>query len=291
MEDKLLVGASPAGPQHLLLGMANRHGLIAGATGTGKTVTLQDLAEGFSAAGVPVFAADVKGDLSGLAMPGSPTAPVHAKLVERAREIGLADYAYAGNPVTFWDLFGADGHRGADHRLRDGAAAAVAADGAERGAGGRAGDPLRYADDEGLLLLNLDDLQSMLTFVADNAAAMSATYGNVTRPSVGAIQRQLLSSSQGGGLFFGEPALDLFDFLRSDENGRGTINILLADKLMTSPRLAPPSCSGCCPSCSSGCPRSAIRPSRSWSSSSTRRTCCSRTRPGRWSTRSSRSCG
>ena len=110
MDEKLLVGASPAGPQHLLLGMANRHGLIAGATGTGKTVTLQDLAEGFSAAGVPVFAADVKGDLSGLAMPGSPTAPIHAKLVERAREIGLADYAYADNPVTFWDLFGVDGH-------------------------------------------------------------------------------------------------------------------------------------------------------------------------------------
>jgi DNA helicase HerA-like ATPase len=238
LDEKLLVGASPAGPQHLLLGMANRHGLIAGATGTGKTVTLQDLAEGFSAAGVPVFAADVKGDLSGLAMPGSPTAAIHAKLVERARDVGLADYAYADNPVTFWDLFGADGHPVRTTVSEMGPLLLSRLMGLSEAQEGVLAIAFRYADDEGLLLLNLDDLQSMLTFVADNAAAMSATYGNVTRPSVGAIQRQLLQlESQGGDQFFGEPALDLFDFLRSDESGRGMINILLADKLMTSPRL------------------------------------------------------
>ena len=238
MSDGFMVGASGNGPQQMLLRMANRHGLIAGATGTGKTVTLQILAEGFSAAGVPVFAADVKGDLSGIAMAGSPMSPLHDKLTERASEVGLADYAYADRPATLWDLFGKDGHPVRTTVSEMGPLLLSRLMGLSEAQEGVLAIAFRYADDEGLLLLNLDDLQSMLTFVAENAATLSATYGNVTRPSVGTIQRQLLQlESEGGGLFFGEPALDLFDFLKNDEQGRGMVNILLAQRLMTSPRL------------------------------------------------------
>jgi DNA helicase HerA-like ATPase len=236
--DRLFVGQGGGGPQHLLLRLANRHGLIAGATGTGKTVTLQILAEGLSRAGVPVFMADVKGDLAGMAMPGSASAPAHPKLVERAEAIGLADYAYADFPVVFWDLFGEQGHPVRTTVSEMGPLLLARLMGLNETQEGVLSIAFRVADEEGLLLLNLDDLQSMLAFCAENAADLSARYGNVTRASVGTIQRQLLQlDAQGGGHFFGEPALKIEEFLKADETGRGYVNILAADRLMQSPRL------------------------------------------------------
>ena len=234
----IFIGQGGGGPQKLLLGKANRHGLIAGATGTGKTVTLQGLAEGFSKHGVPVFMADVKGDLAGMAMAGSPNAPMHQKLVERAQEIGLADYAYADNPVIFWDLFGEQGHPIRTTVSEMGPLLLARLMGLNETQEGVLSIAFRVADEQGLLLLNLDDLQSMLLFCGDHAAELTTQYGNVTRATVGTIQRQILQlDSQGGSAFFGEPALAITDFMLSDENGRGMINILAADKLMQSPRL------------------------------------------------------
>ncbi|MDQ8756165.1 DUF853 family protein [Sphingosinicella sp. LHD-64] len=236
--DRIFLGAGGGGPQSLLLKLANRHGLIAGATGTGKTVTLQGLAEGFSKAGVPVFMADVKGDLAGMAMAGSPTAPNHDKLVSRAQEIGLAGYAYADNPVIFWDLYGQQGHPIRTTVTEMGSLLLARLMGLNETQEGVLSIAFRIADEQGLLLLNLDDLQSMLAFCADKASEIAATYGNVTRPTVGAIQRQLLQlESQGAEMFFGEPALEIADFMRVDETGRGMVSILAADRLMQSPRL------------------------------------------------------
>ena len=234
----IFIGKGGGGPQNLLLGKANRHGLIAGATGTGKTVTLQGLAEGFSRHGVPVFMADVKGDLAGMAMAGSPQSPLHQKLVDRAQEIGLTDYAYADNPVIFWDLFGEQGHPIRTTVSEMGPLLLARLMGLNEVQEGVLNIAFRVADEQGLLLLNLDDLQSMLLFCGDHAAELTTQYGNVTRATVGTIQRQILQlDSQGGSAFFGEPALAITDFMLSDENGRGMINILAADKLMQSPRL------------------------------------------------------
>ncbi|MFN3945072.1 MAG: helicase HerA-like domain-containing protein [Allosphingosinicella sp.] len=241
MDDQasIFIGADPSGEQQrLILARGNRHGLIAGATGTGKTVTLQGLAESFSAAGVPVFVADVKGDLAGMAMPGAPTHPAHAVLTARAAELGIHDFAYADNPVVFWDLFGEQGHPIRTTISEMGPLLLARLMGLNETQEGVLNIAFRAADEEGLLLLNLDDLQSMLTFCADNAAALSARYGNVTKPSVGAIQRQLLQlEAQGGARFFGEPALRIEDFMGTDEQGRGQVNVLAADKLMASPKL------------------------------------------------------
>ena len=237
-EGALFVGSGPGGPQWLRLDRANRHGLIAGATGTGKTVTLQGLAEGFSAAGVPVFLADVKGDLGGLAMPATPTAPYYAKLTARAAEIGMEGYVPADTPAIFWDLFGEQGHPVRTTVTEMGPLLLARLMGLNETQEGVLNIAFRAADDEGMLLLNLDDLQSMLTFCAENADALSTTYGNVAKATVGAIQRQLLAlEAQGGDRFFGEPALQIVDFMRVDEQGRGYVSILAADKLMASPRL------------------------------------------------------
>jgi len=234
----IFIGLGNGEPQNLVLRRANRHGLVAGATGTGKTVTLQGIAEGFSARGVPVFLADVKGDLSGIAMAGSPTAPNADKLVARAKEIGLADYSFADNPAIFWDLFGQQGHPIRATVSEMGPLLLARLMGLNDTQEGVLTVAFRYADDEGLLLLNLADLQSMLAYCADNADQLATRYGNVTKASVGAIQRQLLQlESQGGDNFFGEPALDIKDFIRTDEKGRGYINVLAADKLMQSPQL------------------------------------------------------
>jgi len=234
----IFIGLGNGQPQDLVLRRANRHGLIAGATGTGKTVTLQGLAEGFSARGVPVFLADVKGDLSGIAMAGSATAKNADKLIARAKEIGLEDYAFADNPAIFWDLYGEQGHPVRTTISEMGPLLLARLMGLNETQEGVLSIAFRYADDEGLLLLNLEDLQAMLAYCAENAVALSTKYGNVTKASVGAIQRQLLQlDSQGGGKFFGEPALDIHDFLHVDEKGRGAINILAADKLMQSPKL------------------------------------------------------
>jgi len=190
--DSILVGVADGVPQRLPLDRANRHGLIAGATGTGKTVTLQGLAEGFSAAGVPVFVADVKGDLAGLAMPGSPVAPAHAALSERAAAIGLTDFAYRDFPVVFWDLFGEQGHPVRTTISEMGPLLLARLMGLNETQEGVLNIAFRVADEQGLLLLDLEDLQAVLTFCAQNAAQLTGEYGNVTKPSVGAIQRQLL---------------------------------------------------------------------------------------------------
>jgi DNA helicase HerA-like ATPase len=241
LDDQLgiFIGAAPGGePQRLLLSRANRHGLIAGATGTGKTVTLQGLAESFSAAGVPVFVADVKGDLAGMAMPGSPTAPAHAALTARAAELGLQGYTYSDNPAVFWDLYGEQGHPIRTTVSEMGPLLLARLMNLNETQEGVLSIAFRVADEEGLLLLNLDDLQALLVNLAERAGELTAEYGNVTKPSIGAIQRQLLQlESQGGDRFFGEPALEIADLMKVDELGRGFVNVLAADKLMASPRL------------------------------------------------------
>ncbi|MEE1876550.1 helicase HerA-like domain-containing protein [Altererythrobacter litoralis] len=224
--------------QYLDLARANRHGLIAGATGTGKTVTLQGLAESFSAQGVPVFVADVKGDLSGIAMPGSPKFKHADKLESRAKELGMDDYAYSDNPVVFWDLYGEQGHPIRTTISEMGPLLLSRLLDLNETQEGVLQIVFRHADENGLLLLDFGDLQSVLAWAAENAKELSGTYGNVTKPTVGTIQRQLLSfEAQGADLFFGEPALEIDDFLKVDEQGRGYINVLAADRLMRSPKL------------------------------------------------------
>ncbi|QVM84966.1 helicase HerA-like domain-containing protein [Novosphingobium decolorationis] len=224
--------------QELRLDRANRHGLIAGATGTGKTVTLQTLAEQFSAQGVPVFLADVKGDLSGISMAGSPLFKNADKLEGRAREIGITDYTYADNPAVFWDIYGKQGHPIRTTISEMGPLLLSRLMDLNDTQEGVLQIVFRFADEEGLLLLDLPDLQAMLAYTAQNASELSARYGNVTKASVGAIQRQLLAlEAQGAGQFFGEPALEIEDFLRCDEKGRGFVNVLAADQLMRSPKL------------------------------------------------------
>jgi DNA helicase HerA-like ATPase len=232
MSDGVLIGFSDH-LENLLLNRANRHGLVAGATGTGKTVTLQVLAQGLSDAGVPVFAADVKGDLCGVAQPGTP----NPKFEERAKLMGLTLNPQAA-PTVFWDLFGQQGHpiratvsemgpllisRMLDlNDVQEGVLTVV----------------FRAADDEGLLLLDLKDLQAALSFASENAKELGAKYGNVSPATVATIQRKLLVlEDQGGAGFFGEPALQLSDIMRTDGSGRGFVNILAADKLIASPRL------------------------------------------------------
>lgn len=224
--------------QYLNLRRANRHGLIAGATGTGKTVTLQGIAENFSAAGVPVFMADVKGDLSGMAMAGSPLAKNADKLIARAAEIGMAGFGWRDNPVVFWDLYGEQGHPIRTTVSEMGPLLLARLMNLNEVQEGVLNIAFRLADEEGLLLLDLGDLQAMLVHCAEQADTLSARYGNVSKASVGSIQRQLLQlESQGGGHFFGEPALAIEDFLGVDDQGRGYVNILAADKLMQSPKL------------------------------------------------------
>ena len=224
--------------QALDLGRANRHGLIAGATGTGKTVTLQGMAESFSAAGVPVFVADVKGDLSGVSMPGSSNFKHADKLEGRAKELGMDDYAYSDNPVVFWDLYGEQGHPIRTTVSEMGPLLLARLLDLNETQEGVLQIVFRYADENQLLLLNFDDLRSMLSWAYDNAKELSGEYGNVSKQSVGAIQRQLLSfESQGADHFFGEPALEIDDFLKVDDEGRGMVNVLAADKLMRSPKL------------------------------------------------------
>jgi DNA helicase HerA-like ATPase len=236
---QIFIGLSDNGEkQYLELSRANRHGLIAGATGTGKTVTLQGLAESFSAQGVPVFHADVKSDLSGIAMPGSPSFKNAAALESRARDLGMTDYGYSDNPVVFWDLYGQQGHPIRTTISEMGPLLLGRLLDLNDTQQGVLDIVFRFADEQGLLLLDLADLQAMLAHVSEHASELSARYGNVTKPSVGTIQRQVLSlDSQGGAEFFGEPALEIADFIRTDEKGRGIVNVLAADRLMQSPKL------------------------------------------------------
>ncbi len=216
----------------LLPRMANRHGLVAGATGTGKTVTIHAMAERFSEIGVPVFLADVKGDLAGLSQEGGD----NPRVTERVRELGLAEFAPAGYPVTFWDLFGEQGHPVRSTVSEMGPVLLARLLNLNDTQSGVLQIAFKYADDHRLLLLDLKDLRSLLQFVGDNRQAITTSYGNVSPASVGAIQRGLLTLEEAGGNFlFGEPALNLSDFIRTDKDGRGVINILTADRLMRSP--------------------------------------------------------
>jgi len=220
--------------QSLALKYANRHGLIAGATGTGKTVTLQILAEGFSRAGVPVFAADVKGDLSGMAAPGE----MKDFLVARAGKIGLEGYAPDAAPVVFWDLFGEKGHPIRATVSEMGPLLLSQLLDLNETQEGVLTLAFRVADDDGLLLLDLKDLRALLIDIGERAEELTLKYGNVAKATVGSIQRRLLAlEEQGGENFFGEPALDLNDFIHVDRDGRGVVNILAADRLMQSPKL------------------------------------------------------
>ncbi|MCG8427175.1 MAG: DUF853 domain-containing protein [Chromatiales bacterium] len=213
--------------------MANRHGLIAGATGTGKTVTLQGLAESFSDMGVPVFLADVKGDLSGLSQPGK----THPKIDERLGVMDI-DFAFKGYPITFWDVFGKKGHPVRTTISDMGPLLLSRLLNLNDVQQGVLSLVFRVADDNGWLLLDIKDLRSMLQFVAENAADFRTLYGNISAASVGAIQRRLISlEDQGGDKLFGEPALNLHDLIQTDENGSGVINILAADQLMNSPQM------------------------------------------------------
>ena len=219
--------------EYLTLRLANRHGLVTGATGTGKTVTLQALAEGFSDAGVSVFAADIKGDLSGISAQGQPK----DFLVKRAAEIGLDPYVNNKFPVVFWDLFGEQGHPIRATVSEMGPLLLSRLMNLNDTQEGVLNIVFRVADEEGLLLLDLKDLQALLNYVAESAAALTTKYGNVAKATVGAVQRQLLVlETQGGEAFFGEPALALADLI-SPRDGKGVVNILAADKLMSSPRL------------------------------------------------------
>jgi hypothetical protein len=238
MDDGIFIGTGGGKPQILDMKRANRHGLIAGATGTGKTVTLQGIVEGFSEAGVPCFVADVKGDLSGLAMAGSPQSKLHAIFSARAAEIGMTDWAYADTPVQFWDLFGEQGHPIRTTASEMGPLLLARLMDLNEVQEGVLTIAFHVADKEGLLLLDLDDLQAMLSECAERADELTTTYGNVSRQSIGAIQRALLQlRSQGGEHFFGEPALEIEDLIVTDDRGRGVVNILAADKLMASPKL------------------------------------------------------
>jgi DNA helicase HerA-like ATPase len=238
-DGNIFVGATADGQrEELNLKRANRHGLVAGATGTGKTVTLQGLVEGFSRSGVAVFVADVKGDLAGIAMAGSPMAPTNAPFAQRAADIGMTDWAYADNPVIFWDLFGQQGHPVRTTVSEMGPLLLAQLMALNEVQEGVLQVVFKVADEQGMLLLDMADLQAMLAWAAENAADLSAHYGNVTRATVGTIQRQLLQlEAQGGDNFFGEPALDIHDMMIVGEDGRGMVSVLAADKLMAAPKL------------------------------------------------------
>jgi DNA helicase HerA-like ATPase len=232
VDGKVFVGMSVQ-PEYLTLRLANRHGLVTGATGTGKTVTLQVLAEGLSRAGVAVFAADIKGDLSGVAETGEGK----DFLLKRAQEVGIK-YEPDQFPVVFWDLYGEQGHPIRATISEMGPLLLSRIMNLNDTQEGVLNIAFRVADDEGLLLLDLKDLQALLAHVAEAAATLTVKYGNVSSATIGAIQRQLLViENQGGNRFFGEPALDIKDIIRTDRSGRGNINILAADKLMNNPRL------------------------------------------------------
>ncbi len=218
----------------LLPGLANRHGLITGATGTGKTVTLQVIAEQFSRIGVPVFMADVKGDLAGIAAAGT----LSPKMAERLKMLGLDAPAWRGCPIEFWDVYGAAGHPVRATISDMGPlllGRLLSLNETQRGV---LSIVFKIADDAGMLLLDLKDLRAMLSFVGENASRFTTDYGNVSAASIGAIQRGLLGlDEQGGDRFFGEPMLNVDDLLQTGSDGRGVINILTADKLLNSPKL------------------------------------------------------
>lgn len=233
MSDGILLGGSDAGQIFLQPRYANRHGLVAGATGTGKTVTLQCLTEGFSDLGVPVFLADIKGDISGISQPGKP----HPKVDERVEKIGIENYTQRGYPVAFWDLFGEQGAPVRTTISEMGPALISRLLDLNETQESVVTLVFEFADNEGMLLVDLKDLRTTLEYLGNHSKELGTGYG-VSKASVNAILRRLLMlEREGGDQFFGEPALSLDDFMRTDRNGRGMINILAADKLIMSPRV------------------------------------------------------
>jgi uncharacterized protein len=233
MADPILVAKRDASEFFLLPQMANRHGVITGATGTGKTVTLQKLAEGFSNRGVPVFMADIKGDLTGISQAGG----THPKIVERLKSLGMENSTFEGLPVTLWDVFGKQGHplRATVSEMGPLMIARILQ--LNETQEGVLTLAFKVADEQGLLLLDLKDLQQLLVYVADNADEFTTKYGNVSKVSVGAIQRGLLQlEQQQGETFFGEPAVKLEDFMQT-LGGKGVLNLLAADDLINTPKI------------------------------------------------------
>ena len=230
----LYVAHGPEGPISICGKMANRHGLIAGATGTGKTVTLQVLAESFSQAGVPCFMADMKGDLSGI----SQTGKMSGFIEKRCAEFGIENPAFGPNPVRLYDVFGEQGHPMRSTISNMGPQLLSRLLGLNDTQSGVLDIVFRVADDKGLLLIDMKDLRSMLGYVSAHAAEYQQQYGNVTPASVGAIQRALLSlENEGADKFFAEPSFDIQDLLQRTEDGKGVLSILAADKLMMNPKL------------------------------------------------------
>jgi DNA helicase HerA-like ATPase len=234
MAEPMLMAQNAQVQCHLLPGLSNRHGLITGATGTGKTVTLQTLAENFSRLGVPVFMADVKGDLTGISQPGK----IGEKLAAVLKDRGIALPEPMACPTTLWDVFGEQGHPVRATISDMGPLLLTRMLGLNDTQAGVLNLVFKIADDNGLLLLDMKDLRAMLQYVGDNAKQFTTEYGNISAASIGAIQRGLLQiESQGGDKFFGEPMLNIEDFMQTDAQGLGVVNILAADKLMNSPRL------------------------------------------------------
>jgi len=243
MSDSIFIGGGGAEQneaQVLLLNRANRHGLVAGATGTGKTVTLQILAEGFSSAGVPVFCADVKGDLSGISQSGDPAHKLHDKLIARAEKIGFDDYGYAEMPTVFWDVFGDKGHPVRTTISEMGPLLLARLMDLTEAQEGVLTIAFEYADDNDMLILDLKDLRKLLAFLGQKEIRdeISVEYGNIATSSLGAVQRRLLVlEREGAEAFFGEPALKLQDLMRTTRDGRGFVNVLDSTTLINSPRL------------------------------------------------------
>jgi hypothetical protein len=234
MADPMLIAQNAQAQCHLLPGLANRHGLITGATGTGKTVTLQTLAENFSRMGVPVFMADVKGDLTGVSQAGK----IGDKLAAVLKDRGLSLPQPLACPTTLWDVFGEQGHPVRATISDMGPLLLTRMLGLNDTQAGVLNLVFKIADDNGLLLLDMKDLRAMLQYVGDNAKQFTTEYGNISAASIGAVQRGLVQiETQGGDQFFGEPMLNIEDFMQTDAQGQGVVNILAADKLMNSPRL------------------------------------------------------
>lgn len=234
MSEPILIAKNNEISSYILPKMANRHGLIAGATGTGKTVTLQTLAEGFSKLGVPVFMADVKGDLAGMSQTGGGNPKVDA----RVQQLALTDFSYEKSPVTFWDVFGIKGHPVRTTMAEMGPLLLARMLNLNDVQSGVLNSVFKIADDNGWLLLDLKDLRAMMQHAAENAAKYMTQYGNISTASVGAVQRALLQlETEGADQLFGEPALNLDDLMQTDARGRGIINILASDKLFNSPRI------------------------------------------------------
>lgn len=234
MTTPILIAKNKDISSFILPKMANRHGLIAGATGTGKTVTLQTLAEGFSKLGVPVFMADVKGDLAGMSQAGGGNVKVEARI----KELALNEFSYSKCPVTFWDVFGVKGHPVRTTIAEMGPLLLARLLNLNEVQGGVLNSVFKIADDKGWLLLDLKDLRTMMQHAAEHAAEYQTQYGNISAASVGAVQRALLElETQGADQLFGEPALNLDDLMQTDAQGRGVVNILASDKLFNSPRI------------------------------------------------------